>query len=113
MNTYTETQQNESGKVDLIGNNVNDISTANFLMKTVNSPIRQRLINLLLFNEKLAVHEMVKETGLEQSIVSQHLAILRKAKLVRAKRDKKEVFYAINEDYLKEIIDFVKKVTIK
>ena len=113
MFTQNEIQNTTPGKTDVISNNLKQIKRANFLLKTVNSPVRQRIISLLLFSEKLAVHELCKEMQADQSAVSQHLAVLRKAKLVKSYREGKEVLYSLNEEHLNEIIEFVKQLTTK
>ncbi len=113
METHIEITENNLNKADVISNNQKQIKRANFLMKSVNSPIRQRIISLLLFSEKLAVHELCTEMRMGQSVMSQHLSILRKAKLVISHREGKEVFYSINEDHLTEIIEFVKQLSNK
>ena len=113
MHTKTEIQQTNEVNEDAIYINQKQIKRANFIMKSVNSPIRQRIINLLLVSEKLAVHELCKEMQMAQSVMSQHLSVLRKAKLVKTYREGKEVFYSINEDHLTEIIEFVKQLSNK
>ena len=41
--------------------------------------------------------------GLEQSITSQHLRILRLADLVRTRRDGKQIFYTLNSEHIELI----------
>jgi DNA-binding transcriptional ArsR family regulator len=45
---------------------------------------------------------------LEQSVASQHLAILRKAGIVNTERDGKFIFYTVNYKRIDEISQFVK-----
>jgi DNA-binding transcriptional ArsR family regulator len=44
---------------------------------------------------------------LEQSVASQHLAILRKAGVLATERDGKFIYYKLNEDRIKEISTIV------
>ncbi|MFN7278812.1 MAG: ArsR/SmtB family transcription factor, partial [bacterium] len=44
---------------------------------------------------------------LEQSVASQHLAILRRAGIVKAERDGKFIYYRINEERVLRINEFV------
>jgi DNA-binding transcriptional ArsR family regulator len=45
---------------------------------------------------------------LEQSVASQHLAILRKADIVKTVREGKFIFHTINEDRIADINKFVR-----
>ena len=81
------------------------IKTANFITKSVNNAFRQKVIALLLSAGKLPVNELCEKLNSEQSVMSQHLAILRKAGLVNTERQGKHVFYSVNEKQLQDIID--------
>ncbi|MBA3675318.1 MAG: helix-turn-helix transcriptional regulator, partial [Chitinophagaceae bacterium] len=47
---------------------------------------------------------------LEQSVASQHLAILRKAGIVSTKRESKFIYYTINKKRIAAIEEFVSKL---
>jgi len=81
------------------------IKTANFIAKSVNNAFRQKILALLLSSGSLAVNDLCEKLSSEQSIMSQHLAILRKAGLVNAERKGKQVFYSANQKQLQDIID--------
>lgn len=55
-------------------------------LKLLSDPTRLRLL-ALLSREELAVHELVTLTGLQQSRISNHLALLRRAGLVVDRRE--------------------------
>ena len=55
-------------------------------LKLLSDPVRLRLLGLLAL-EELAVHELVSITGLAQSRVSNHLALLRRSGLVLDRRE--------------------------
>jgi DNA-binding transcriptional ArsR family regulator len=65
---------------------------------------------LILINEtkNMTVTEMYVKLRIEQSVASQHLAILRRAQLVTTKREGKFIFYSVNYKRLQELNDFVK-----
>ncbi len=63
------------------------------VFKTLTDPTRMRLL-ALLEREELAVQELTEILGTAQSTVSRHLAILRKAGLLRDRRHGTHVFYA-------------------
>jgi DNA-binding transcriptional ArsR family regulator len=94
-------------KEDLIQANTNPIKMASFITKTVNNGFRQKVLNLLLTNDRLSVNELCDKLNTEQSVMSQHLAILRKAGLVNTERDGKRIFYSVNELYLQDTINTI------
>ena len=95
---------------DVIRKNLAQINRANFMVRSVHNPIRQQIISLLLSNGKCAVQELCKKMKVEQSIMSQHLGVLREADLVTFKRAGKHIFYSANKANLKELVDNVRKV---
>lgn len=65
-------------------------------LKLLSDPLRLRLV-ALLSEEELAVHELVAVTGLSQSRVSNHLALLRRSGIVRDRREGTWSFYRLAE----------------
>jgi len=66
------------------------------ILKLLSDPVRLRLL-AALHREELAVHELVELTGLAQSRISNHLALLRRGGLVRDRREGTWVFYRLVE----------------
>ena len=64
--------------------------------RAINHKLRQQILQLLHRNERLMVTSIYVKLRIEQSVASQHLAILRRAKLVNAKREGKSIYYAVN-----------------
>jgi DNA-binding transcriptional ArsR family regulator len=62
------------------------------------------LINLLLDGE-LSVGDLAQEIGISQSALSQHLAVLRRAKLVVTRRVAQRVYYSLASQTAKKILD--------
>ena len=56
----------------------------------------------------MTVTEIYVKLRLEQSVASQHLAILRKAGFVKTERDGKFIYYSVNTERLEELNKFVK-----
>jgi DNA-binding transcriptional ArsR family regulator len=52
---------------------------------------------------RINVTDIYHHFKLEQSVASQHLAILRKQRYVITERDKKNIFYSVNYQRIKEI----------
>jgi len=65
-------------------------------LRLLADPVRQRLCALLARAE-LAVHELVAITGLQQSRISNHLSLLKRAGLVRDRREGTWSFHSLSE----------------
>ena len=63
-------------------------------------PLRTQIVDFLRKNPQFNVTKIYLALKLEQSVVSQHLAILRKSRLVVSKRSGKFIHYEVNEDGL-------------
>ena len=65
--------------------------------QAVSHDVRQRILMLLQERER-SVGELVAEFDLSQPTISRHLAVLKRAGLVRDRRAGQQVFYALNEE---------------
>lgn len=72
------------------------LATLQSTLKLLSDPTRLRLLGLLA-REELAVQELVSITGLAQSRVSNHLALLRRAGVVRDRREGSWSFHSLVE----------------
>ncbi|HVZ27010.1 MAG TPA: metalloregulator ArsR/SmtB family transcription factor [Sediminibacterium sp.] len=80
---------------------------AALILRAINHKLRQQIIKLLDENQKMTVTEIYVKLRLEQSVASQHLAILRRAGIVSTNRDGKFIFYSVNYSRLEEVVQFV------
>ena len=71
--------------------------------RAINHPLRQEILKLLHKNGRMMVTDIYVKLRLEQSVTSQHLAILRRAKLVNSEREGKRIFYAVNYPQVKNL----------
>lgn len=67
------------------------------LLRVLGHPMRLAILKELTVGER-SVGDVAERTGLGLSVLSQQLAILRKAALVSSRREAKQVFYAIDAD---------------
>ncbi len=83
------------------------------LFKCLSHPTRLAIIRKLA-GGKLCVQKFVKELGIRQPNVSQHLAILRQCGLVTSKREEGKVCYYLDNQELANVIlsarDIAKKM---
>ena len=71
--------------------------------KGIGNASRYRIVQALLKGRK-TVSELVKIAKVSQPAVSQHLRTLKSCNLVVDERRGKEVFYAVNAEYLMELL---------
>ena len=89
-------------KVDLL-----NVKKAVQILRALNHKLRQQILKLIDEQGKMTVTEIYIKLRLEQSVASQHLAILRKAGFVKTNRDGKFIFYSVNAGRLQELNQFV------
>jgi DNA-binding transcriptional ArsR family regulator len=79
------------------------LKKAALIFRALNHTLRQRIISLIHENGRTTVTQLYVQLRLDQSITSQHLAVLRRAGLVNAERDGKYIFYSINYQQLHHV----------
>lgn len=65
------------------------------LFKGLSHPLRIQILELLSNTEEASVTDLLNETGLEASHMSQHLSVLRRHHLVVSQRRGSQVFYRL------------------
>ena len=83
------------------------VKKAALILRAFNHKLRQQILKLIDTQEKVTVTEIYVKLRIEQSVASQHLAILRKADFVKTERDGKFIYYTINTDQMKDLNRFV------
>jgi DNA-binding transcriptional ArsR family regulator len=84
-----------------------NVKKAALILRALNHKLRQQLIKLIEDEKKITVTEIYVRLRLEQSVASQHLAILRKAGIVSTEREGKFIFYLVNYKRVEEISKIV------
>jgi DNA-binding transcriptional ArsR family regulator len=79
---------------------------AAMILRALNHKLRQQMLKLLDENKKMTVTELYVKLRLEQSVASQHLAILRRAGIVSTVRNGKFIFYSPNYARITEVMKF-------
>lgn len=80
---------------------------AAMILRAMNHKLRQQMIKLLDENKRMTVTDIYVKLRLEQSVASQHLAILRRAGIVNTERDGKFIYYGVNYSRVNELNAFV------
>ncbi len=84
-----------------------DLRKAVLVLRAVNHKLRQRIIDLLDNSQTMTVTDIYIKLRLEQSVASQHLAILRRAGVVLTERQGKFIYYSLDSDRLNQISKLV------
>ena len=79
------------------------------ILRALNHKLRQQIIKLLNETTQLTVTDVYEKLNIEQSVASQHLAILRRANIVLTIRDGKYIYYGLNYVRVNEITRIVKE----
>lgn len=76
---------------------------AAYMLKAINHNLRIRIMNILKRDKEVTVSKLISELKQEQSVVSQHLAILRRSKFVNTRREGKFINYSLNLEQLNAV----------
>ncbi len=111
QNTSMRNKKNEIVTLKKGGKDVQldyaDLRKAVLVLRAVNHKLRQKIIDLLENGETMTVTDIYIKLRLEQSVASQHLAILRRAGVVDTERQGKFIYYSLNTNRLEQISNLV------
>ena len=74
------------------------------LFKGLSHPLRVRILEVLSASDEVGVADLLSDTGLEASHLSQHLAVLRRHRLVTSQRRGSQVFYRLAYPEIAELL---------
>jgi len=74
------------------------------LFKTFGDSTRIKILYVLLESE-MCVCDIAQVLGMNTSAISHQLKILKQARLVKFRRDGKTVFYSLDDDHVRSMID--------
>jgi len=102
------TEQEESLAIDFI-----QLKKSSMILRALNHKLRLNIVQLIDQQKKLTVTEIYIKLRMEQSVASQHLAILRRANIVLTEREGKFIYYTLNYARIKEITNFIQELLEK
>lgn len=86
------------------------VKTAAMTLRAINHKLRQQIVRLLEEHKRMNVTDIYVKLRLEQSVASQHLAILRRANIVITQREGKFIHYSLNHKRIADIAQFVNEL---
>jgi ArsR family transcriptional regulator len=82
------------------------------LFKGLAHPVRVRVLEVLAASPEVSVADLLDDTGLEASNLSQHLSVLRRHNLVVADRRGSQVFYSLAYPQVADILRLSRSLLI-
>jgi DNA-binding transcriptional ArsR family regulator len=79
----------------------------NHVFRALADPTRRALFEQLTRQGEQTVHALTTYAGVSQPAVSKHLTVLKRAKLVRHRRDGRETHYRVQPEALAPMIDWL------
>jgi len=110
MSTYSIVLKQPAANGSPVTLDLLNIKKAALVLRAINHKLRQQIIKLIDENEKITVTEIYTYLRIEQSVASQHLAILRKAGIVITSRNGKFIHYSVNHQRILDINRFVEQL---
>jgi len=91
------------------------IKNVSQFLKVLGNYYRLQIVNLLIAGEK-NVTELNEQVKVSQPALSQHLSKLRRAGVVAFRRDRRQIYYYLNDpnvlNILKVMVDFVPQSSV-
>lgn len=79
------------------------------MCKTLSNPRRQAILDTIRSDE-MTVSELIKNTGISQANLSQHLAILRSKGVVKTRREGNNIYYSLANIKIIKAYDLISEV---
>ncbi len=82
------------------------------ISKTLAHPIRLAILHTLKNGEK-TVNSLTETLGASQSNISQHLALMRKARIVQTRKAGATVYYRLSNPKISQACDMIREVLLE
>jgi DNA-binding transcriptional ArsR family regulator len=83
-------------------------ANANHLFRALADPTRRAIFEELTRQGEQTVHALTRYAGVSQPAVSKHLTVLKRAKLVRHRREGRETHYRAEPNALAPMVDWLR-----
>ena len=90
--------------------NPDEVRKGALTLRAMNHKLRRDILSLIDITGKMNVTDLYKTMQIEQSVASQHLGILRTAKLVKTERAGKQIWYTVNHERINHYQQKVKEL---
>ncbi len=80
-----------------------DLDKSLAVVRAIRHPLRQKMLQYMHTQGEMTVTDLYIQLRMEQSLTSQHLALLRRAGVVKTRREGKFIYYGINYERLEHM----------
>ena len=94
----TATSKSKGLSMDL-----DELKEAANVLRALNHKVRQQMLSLIHDKGEITVSEIYGKLQMEQSLTSSYLAMLRRANIVKTRREGQSIHYSVNYDQIAEI----------
>ena len=81
------------------------------ILRAVNHKLRQSILEMLKEKKRMNVTDIYVALRIKQGAASQHLVVMRQANIVTAERERKNIYYSLNPERIKEVARLVSNLT--
>ena len=81
-------------------------AVADHIFKALSDPTRRGIFERLTRDGEQTVHALTERAGVSQPAVSKHLAVLKRARLVRHRHEGRETHYSAQPQALAPVVDW-------
>jgi DNA-binding transcriptional ArsR family regulator len=82
------------------------------ISKTMANPLRLAILHILKNGEK-TVNDLAELTGVSQSNVSQHLALMRQRQIVKTRKSGVSIYYSVSSHKISQACDMMREVLLE
>lgn len=83
------------------------------VLRAIKNNLRQKILQFIHSKQRITVTEIYVALKIEQSVASQHLAILRQEGFVHTEREGKKIYYSISYKRLEQVSQTIDKLLQK
>lgn len=91
-------------KVNRIKPLMTDVNDVELIFKALADPTRLKIAYALTLTEELCVNDVAHIIDSTTATASHHLRLLRDMKLARGRKEGKVVFYALDDDHVRQLV---------
>ncbi|MEY3560436.1 MAG: hypothetical protein RIS12_869 [Bacteroidota bacterium] len=110
MHSYILTLHDSEHPEELVRLDLLQLKKSAILIRAINHKLRQEILQWIDEKGRITVTELYVHLRLEQSVASQHLAVLRKAGFVKTTREGKFIYYSVNIEKARAMVGFMEQM---
>jgi len=84
----------------IIPNNSKQIDIILDLLNALNDQTRQNIIMIFQTQKEYCVNDIAKQFKLSRPTISHHLNLMKRSKILSAKKEGREIYYSFNKEYV-------------